>query len=128
MAGGMHGRPSAGEYAGGSVSSAGDVNGDGLANLIVGSCYDGSNGASRGAAYVVFGKKDGGAIDLNAVAAGASGFKISGQSRFDYAGRSVSSAGDFNGDGFTDLIVGAIYNDANGQDSDAVYVIYGSSH
>ena len=48
------------------------------------------------------------AIDLAGVAAGNGGFVIHGQDAVDYTGASVSSAGDINGDGFDDLIVGAI--------------------
>jgi hypothetical protein len=50
-----------------SISSAGDVNGDGLDDLII-SVNDDSN--KEGKAYVVFGKQDGTAIDLSAIAAG----------------------------------------------------------
>ncbi len=115
------------DNAGSSVSNAGDVNGDGLADLIVGSDSNDANGQNSGAAYVVFGKTDGTTIDLNAVANGTGGFKIAGQAAFDYAGVSVSTAGDVNGDGFTDLIVGAYLNDANGSDSGAAYVVFGKT-
>jgi hypothetical protein len=46
-------------------------------------------------------------IDLTTIAAGTGGFVINGQSTGDYSGISVASAGDVNGDGFDDLIVGA---------------------
>ena len=63
------------------------------------------------------------AIDLVDVAAGTGGFKIIGESSYDEAGRSVSSAGDVNGDGFDDLIVGARFNDGGG----AAYVVFGAA-
>jgi hypothetical protein len=50
---------------------------------------------------VVFGTKDTDAIDLSAIASGAGGFVIKGARENDFSGRSVSSAGDVNGDGFT---------------------------
>ena len=58
---------------------------------------------------MVFGKASGFAaeIDLAAVAAGNGGFVIHGQDVRDQSGTSVSSAGDINGDGFDDLIIGA---------------------
>ena len=48
----------------------------------------------------MFGKTDGTAVDLSAIEAGSGGFVINGVSNDDYSGRSVSSAGDVNGDGF----------------------------
>jgi hypothetical protein len=60
----------------------------------------------------VFGKKDNtDAIELSAIAAGAGGFVINGESARDYSGCSVSNAGDVNGDGLDDLIVGAYGSD-----------------
>jgi hypothetical protein len=102
----------AGDFSGSSVSSAGDVNGDGLADLIVGAdSSDPAAGIYAGRSYVVFGKTDGSAVNLSAVAAGGGGFVINGQCAYDASGRSVSSAGDVNGDGLADLIVGAPWSD-----------------
>jgi hypothetical protein len=94
----------AGDGSGISVRSSGDVNGDGLADVIVGA--PGSN-SGAGKSYVVFGKSDTMAVNLSDVAAGTGGFVINGQTSNDTSGRSVSSVGDVNGDGLADLIVGA---------------------
>ena len=110
-----------------SVASAGDVNGDGASDLIIGALGADPNGSSSGASYVVFGGGAGfGAnLDLSSLN-GADGFRISGGAEYDYSGRSVASAGDINGDGFDDLIIGAWGADPNGIDSGASYVVFGS--
>jgi Ca2+-binding RTX toxin-like protein len=113
--------------AGISVSSAGDVNGDGLDDLIVGAEGDDPNGGDSGASFVVFGKSSGAAVELSDVEGGTGGFVINGASANDAAGRSVSSAGDVNGDGLDDLIVGAEGDDPNGGDSGASFVVFGKS-
>ena len=59
---------------------------------------------------------------------GADGFVINGVAAGDYSGRSVASAGDINGDGFDELIIGARGADPNGNTtSSASYVVFDSS-
>src|SRR5262245_47058489 len=112
-----------------SVAAAGDVNGDGLADIIIGApepLY--FAGQAGGSAFVVFGKTGGlSNIDLANLAPG-DGFRINGAAVGDELGYSVSSAGDFNGDGFDDLIIGAPNADPNGNtDSGSAYVIFGKA-
>ena len=109
-----------GDQAGYGVSAAGDVNGDGFEDILVGTHADGV-----GAAYVVFGKAGGfDTIDLPTLAP-ADGFRIRGATDDSATGLSVSSAGDVNGDGFDDVIVGAPFGapDQVGR----AYVIFGKA-
>ena len=115
----------AGDRSGYSVSGAGDINGDGLDDLIIGARDADPNDNESGASYLVFGKSDGSAVELSLVELGINGFVINGVSGADQSGISVSGAGDINGDGFDDLIVGANNADPNGNDSGASYVIFG---
>ena len=98
-----------------------------LDDLIIGAYRDDPNGASSGASFVVFGKTDGTAVELSAIEAGSGGFVINGVSNDDRSGFSVSSAGDVNGDGFDDLIVGALGDDPNGASSGASFVVFGKT-
>jgi hypothetical protein len=113
------------DYAGWSVSGAGDVNGDGLADVIVGAMRADPNGDSSGRSYVVFGKADTDTVLLSEVAEGVGGFIVDGESAYDLMGMSVSDAGDFNGDGFADVIVGAYGADPNDDFSGRSYVVFG---
>ncbi|WP_170359893.1 FG-GAP repeat protein [Ruegeria arenilitoris] len=109
------------------VSSAGDVNGDGFDDIILGTPRSDANGVNAGGAYVVFGAGSGLTdIDL-ANLSPSQGYKILGIGPDDYAGQSVSSAGDINGDGFDDVILGAPGNFSYTANFSGAYVVYGKA-
>ena len=117
-----------GDEAGYSVDNAGDVNGDGFDDVIIGARGSDASGENSGAAYVVFGKDSGFDATVNlADLDGANGFRLERGIAGELFGRAVSAAGDFNGDGNDDLIIGAYAADPNGQDSGAGYVLFGKS-
>jgi Ca2+-binding RTX toxin-like protein len=120
----------AGDRAGGSVSQAGDVNGDGFDDVIIGAA--GASPGSRagaGAAYVVFGSDAG--FDASLTLAdldGTNGFRLSGVDAGDAMGSSVAGAGDINGDGIDDIIVGAPLGESGSRQSTGeTYVVFGST-
>lgn len=120
------------EYSGYSVANAGDVNGDGLSDFIIGGYQAWPNGIFHaGRSYVVFGSETGilANSSLHSIVSGdgSLGFALNGISAEDYSGLSVSSAGDVNGDGFDDLLIGAPAADPNGTSSGQSYLVFGRS-
>jgi hypothetical protein len=85
--------------------------------------------AKAGKSYVIFGKKDSTTIDLSAIASGTGGFVINGENVNDEGGFSVSNAGDVNGDGLDDLIVGVHKAHLSGKsDAGKSYVVFGKTN
>ena len=116
-----------GDFSGGSVSSAGDINNDGIADLMIGAI-----GANRdaGEIYIVFGSTNAFSpnFELDTLD-GTNGFTIDGINDDDVAGTAISSAGDFNNDGINDIIIGApeandslLQNDGVGE----TYIVFGA--
>ncbi|MCB9754064.1 MAG: FG-GAP repeat protein [Myxococcales bacterium] len=116
------------DYSGVSVDAAGDVNGDGLDDMIIGAYGADPNGSQSGRAFVLYGKQDTDAVSLATLTLGDDGFVINGETLADYAGYAVSGGGDHNGDGYADLLVCSHGSDAPGVDAGRCYVVYGGDY
>jgi hypothetical protein len=119
------------DWSGMNVASAGDVNGDGLDDILVAARLGDPNGVGNaGETYVVYGKDT--AVDGDFAASinledldGSNGFVLNGIDSNDFSSNSISSAGDVNGDGIDDILIGASNSDPNGTRSGETYLVFG---
>ena len=108
-----------GDQAGWQISFAGDVDGDGLEDVIVGAGGNDATGSGAGAAYLLLGPLFGDVDLSNSTAI------FHGEAAGDWAGTRVSDAGDVNDDGYDDFLIGAYQEDTGGTDAGAIYLVYG---
>ena len=109
------------DYFGFSSVSIGDLNRDGVTDLVVGAPFESTGGQSRGAIYVMFLNSDGSAKLTVKIASGLNGGPTLADT--DYFGVSLTSLGDLDGDGVVDLAVGAAGDDTGGFGRGAVYIL-----
>ncbi len=114
-----------GDHAGTYIRSAGDINADGIDDIVISAPSHGSAGlVFNGATYVIFGANTFPAsIDLSSLN-GNDGFVVFGRFSGDQAS-SADAAGDFNGDGIDDLLIGNQAHDPGATNAGAVYVLFG---
>ncbi|MCP4963392.1 MAG: hypothetical protein GY925_29505, partial [Actinomycetia bacterium] len=121
--GGLTGPLDDSDYFGFSVAGVGDVDGDGIVDIAAGAAWDGDGGTKRGAVYVLFLNADGTVKAEQKISTTAGG--LTGPlDNSDYFGMSVAGVGDVDGDGITDIAVGANGDDDGGANRGAAYVLF----
>lgn len=118
--------------AGYALAAAGDVNGDGVDDLLVGAWKTNLGGGPMGdvvgRTFVVWGGAALQSRSLGDLTAGGGGFAITGADMADFSGAAVSGGGDFDGDGLADVLIGAPMSSPNGMQSGRAYVVFGKSN
>lgn len=109
------------DFFGSSIAPVGDLNGDGVLDLAVGAVGDNTGGGSRGALYVIFLKRDGSVVSFSKIAHGTGGLSFVDGDSF---GASCSVVGDLDGDGVTELAVGAISDNTGGDARGAIHLLF----
>jgi len=107
-----------GDYSGFSVSGGGDVNGDGYDDILIGAFGNNDGGTTAGKAYIILGP-----IYVHMDLIGADASFIGGSN--DQTGDAVATAGDVNGDGYDDVLVGAYLDETGGSVAGITYLFYG---
>jgi hypothetical protein len=111
------------DYFGSSVASLGDLNGDGITDLALGAWGDDDGGDSKGALWILFMNTDGTVNDYQKISDTEGDFTGTLDNN-DLFGSSVASLGDLNGDGITDLAVGASSDSDGGICKGAVWILF----
>jgi hypothetical protein len=112
------------DWSGYSVAGAGDVNGDGYDDILIGAYQNSDGGSINGQSYLIFGKASGWAMDTDLSNADAS---FHGENDLDESGASVAGAGDVNGDGYDDFLIGAFWSDDGGANAGQTYLFLGAA-
>lgn len=121
--GGFNGDLDADDRFGSSIANIGDLENDGVIDIVAGAPNDDDGGDKRGAAWILF-LNSNGSVDIHQKISSNSGAFGGGLDDDDRFGSSVAGLGDLNGDGFEDIAVGAPYDDDGGDDRGAVWILF----
>lgn len=117
-------------YLGNAIANAGDLNGDGADDILVGATRYTNGQTYEGAALIFYGANPGGLPDADmdgTARLSDAGWQTEGNDTNAYFGSWLSSAGDYNGDGYDDVMVGAYNYDTGAGEGGAVFIYAGSA-
>ncbi|MGB0639547.1 MAG: integrin alpha, partial [Myxococcota bacterium] len=109
--------------AGDKVKPAGDIDGDGIIDLLIAAPHNSTGGTKAGRVYVVYGD---GAIAYSTLMLADADIRITGESPRDEAGTAIEGNFDADGDGTADIMIGSPYNSDTASESGRAYVLWGS--
>ncbi|MEC7986599.1 MAG: integrin alpha, partial [Myxococcota bacterium] len=112
----------AGDLAGSSISSAGDIDGDERFDILIGAPFNDDAGNAAGKAYLFRGSS----LGVGTISVQSADITFTGENLIDLAGSHVATAGDIDDDGYDDILIGAEYSDTGGNRSGQVYLFLGS--
>ncbi len=112
-----------GDQFGRAAASLGDLDGDGVVDVAVSSNYDDDGGTNKGAIYILFLNRDGTVKNAQKISQTQGGFPATLRIHDEF-GRSITSLGDMDGDGITDIVVGTPEDDDGGTNTGALHVLF----
>jgi len=111
------------DLAGTAVQSAGDVDTDGIPDLMVSAPYNETSGTRAGRVYIVYGVD---ALTYSTLTLGDADIRIHGEVAYDQAGLGLSGGHDVDGDGSPEILIGAPYHDDPTEDAGRGYMFWGA--
>lgn len=116
------------ERLGEQATNAGDVNGDGIDDLLMSAPYADYAGADTGSVYIAYGSRQRGPAEMDSTAiAGRVGFRMDGFDPDGYCGQRQRPIGDINDDGIDDIVIGCNYSSGGGVHRGAAHVLFGNA-
>ena len=114
------------DYFGSSIANIGDLNGDGVSDIAVGAVHDDAGSDNSGAIHIMLMNNNGTVFDTMEINSNVtSGLVLSNGDSF---GESIANIGDLNGDGVSDIAVGAVGDDTRGNNRGAIHIMFMNSN